>query len=322
MANEICRWNAREMAVPRGPRVADMNRGRITVCFRFDDPSAVSEHDLESDVLDLLAGFGARTTVAVVPFAGKGKGVPPVCAEQVPHLVSHLQAGDIEIALHGHNHARVSADERGTPSEFCGRSLAEQRRLLQEGKRHLETVFETAVTGLVPPWNTHDRATLEAAAAEGFAYLSVGQVNAHGAQYDQLSLIPKTCALREREALSVLAKAVKVRQYGPIVVFVMHAYNFQESKEPRGVDEAPPFLSLPMLESVLEHITALGEEVEFATLAEVARRFRKAGGYWNPESLRTVGRWSYRLAQRLPAGYLLPFPRRNAMAAVGRTLWL
>lgn len=293
----------------------------VTICFRFDDPSAVSEHDLEAEILDLLAGFGAKSTVAVVPFAGKDRGIPPIRAEQVPHLLAHHQADRIEIALHGHSHARVAVDERGTPSEFYGIPLAEQKALLHEGKSHLESVFDTTITGLVPPWNTHDQITLKAAAEEGFEYLSVGQRNLYGPQYDSLGLIPKTCALREQDVFSVMDKAIRVRRYGPVVIFVMHAYNFKESEEPRGADEAPPFLSLPILRSILERIAALGDQVEFATLGEVARRFRESGGYWNADSLEKVGRWSYRLACRLPTGYLLPGPRRNALLAIGKTLW-
>ena len=134
-------------------------------------------------------------------------------------------------------------------------------------------------------------------------------------------MLPKTCALREQAVVSVIGKALKVRQYGPVVVFVMHAYNFEESEEPRGEDESPPFLSLSTLRLILESISAIGEGLEFATIAEVVGRIREKGGYWNAESLRGVGKWSHRLARRFPAGYLVPYPRYRAWATIANSLW-
>ncbi len=54
----------------------------VSICFRFDDASAKSDHKLEHKVFDVFARLDVPLCVAVIPFAGASKPVPLSPAEQ------------------------------------------------------------------------------------------------------------------------------------------------------------------------------------------------------------------------------------------------
>ena len=111
----------------------------IRLAFRFDDPSATSDHELERGVICALQDHGMRATFGVIPFRSSDGRLVALNRASSAHLIAAADAGTIEIALHGHSHvSRVSS--RQPNSEFDGVPAAEQLALLQEASAHLQSL--------------------------------------------------------------------------------------------------------------------------------------------------------------------------------------
>jgi peptidoglycan/xylan/chitin deacetylase (PgdA/CDA1 family) len=224
----------------------------ISVCFRFDDPSAISDHELERRVFDIFARQDARLCVAAIPFARRADGESVSLSHQnAIHLLDAMRAGLIEVAQHGHSHVQRGVDNWGAHSEFAGVPLAEQTRLIAEGLDQLTSIFGHRIRGFVPPWNTYDRDTAQALDHAGFAFLSAGS---YAIRSGHLAVIPRTCTLRN--ARDVLKRAADFQLLAPVVVVVFHPDDFREFKLPPAPDEPPPFTDLEELEALLRWIRA------------------------------------------------------------------
>ena len=81
----------------------------VSICFRFDDASAKSDHKLEHKVFDVFARLNVPLCVAVIPFAGPTGKPDPLSSQNAAHLFEAARAGIIEIALHGHSHLQLRA---------------------------------------------------------------------------------------------------------------------------------------------------------------------------------------------------------------------
>lgn len=75
--------------------MVELNSGKVSVAFRLDDPSAVSDHALETKILELFANHGIPLTVAVIPFRQRNNVTLPVDRGNVSHLVDFLSGGHI-----------------------------------------------------------------------------------------------------------------------------------------------------------------------------------------------------------------------------------
>jgi peptidoglycan/xylan/chitin deacetylase (PgdA/CDA1 family) len=236
----------------------------VSICFRFDDASAKSDHKLEHKVFDVFARLNVPLCVAVIPFAGAGEPVP-LSPQNAAHLFDAARAGVIEIALHGHSHRHRGNDARGRRTEFFGLHPAEQTRLIREGMQHLASAFNHRIQGFVPPWNTYDASTTQALAEAGFEFLSAGfDVFRHG----RLPVVPITCRLRT--ARIAIQKACCFEWLAPVVVVLFHSDDFMEYRYPPRHDESWPAMNLRELEALLEWIkTKPGLHAE--ALSHIAR---------------------------------------------------
>ena len=253
----------------------------ISVCFRFDDPSATSDHELERRVLDIFARHRVPLCVAAIPFgSNRDGGAVFLSSDNAAHLIDATRTGLIEIAQHGHSHIDRASSAQRTHSEFSGVPAAEQLRLVTEGAIHLTTIFGQRIKGFVPPWNTYDRATAEAVDAAGFEFLSAGMevINA-----GKLAVVPRTCTLRD--ARDTLERALCFRALAPVVVVVFHPDDFQEFRLPPCPDEPPPFTNLGELESLLEWIEAKST-LRPEHLSVIADSVRKGMPLRDPRELR------------------------------------
>jgi peptidoglycan/xylan/chitin deacetylase (PgdA/CDA1 family) len=252
----------------------------ISVCFRFDDPSATSDHDLERVVLDLLARFEVPVCVATIPFSqAPNGGMVPLSAQNAAHLLEAAKGGAIEIAQHGHSHIRRGVTELGLRSEFAGVPAIEQRRLIREGMEHLSCLFRQRIKGFVPPWNTYDRSTAQAVDEAGFEFLSAGEeVITSGT----LPVVPGTCALHN--VRRVVEEALCFRSLAPVLVAVFHPDDFVEFRSPPLPDEPPPHMSLRELESLLSWIKSI-PYVQLETLSRIATSVRSGTPLQNPADL-------------------------------------
>jgi peptidoglycan/xylan/chitin deacetylase (PgdA/CDA1 family) len=242
----------------------------ISVCFRFDDPSAISDHELERRVFAIFARQHCPLCVAVIPFARTLDGeVKPVTRHNAAHLFDAAEAGLIEIAQHGHTHVCRGSVSIGQQTEFAGISAAEQESLIAEGSNQLASVFGRRIKGFVPPWNTYDRSTAQVLTRAGFEFVSAGDyVIAAGGR---LAAVPRTCTLHN--ARDALERAGHFHALAPVVVVLLHANNFFECRPSSSGHKQPPFIDLGQLEALLRWIHATpGMRME--SLSDVAAAAR------------------------------------------------
>lgn len=231
----------------------------ITIAFRFDDPSETSNQEVEASILDALRTHRACCTFAVIPFRmvdGERKGLS---VERAHPLVKASQEGLIEPALHGYAHVPIKPEEKRR-SEFAGIASDGQRTMVREGRAHLESVFGMAVTGFVPPWNSYDITTLRILDQAGFKYLSAGRratVDPKG----KIKLLPFTVHLNEIK--HAIAEARQFIKASPVIVVVMHHYDFKES----GADQA--FTNIAEFSNMLSQLVCQAD-IKLRTLRDVS----------------------------------------------------
>jgi predicted deacetylase len=261
-----------------------------SVCFRFDDPSAISDHSLEQEILDVFAEQGASVCVAAIPFARGADGeTVPLSPRNATHLVDAARASLVEIAQHGHSHVQRGVDAKGRRSEFAGVPYEEQVRLIAEGARQLSATFNVDVAGFVPPWNTYDHETVRALTEAAFAFLSAGD---EVIRSEALPMVPRTCTLRN--ARDVIDRALQFQALAPVVVVVFHADEFREFKLPPAIDEPPPFTDLDELRALLRWIRK--KLVRIEKLGAVADSVRRGEPLQNVSELKLP----WRIKERLP----------------------
>ena len=252
----------------------------ISICFRFDDPSATSDHELERKILEIFARRHVPLCVAAIPFARAQNGEPvPLSAQNAAHLLEAAGAGAIEIAQHGHSHIRRGANRRGARSEFAGVPAADQVRLIGEGRRHFASVLGHNVNGFVPPWNTYDQTTMRAVAAAGFEFLSAGP---EVVAFDTLPVVPATCSLRD--ARRAAERALYFRSLAPLLVVVFHPDDFEEFRSPPLPDEPPPFTNLRELAAFLDWIKTV-PYIQAEAISRIAQSVREGTSLRNPKDI-------------------------------------
>lgn len=274
----------------------------ITVSLRFDDPSATSDRELEEGILAAAKRHGTPLTLAVIPFRRVAEELLVLDQERAAHLVAAQADGIIEIALHGHSHEQRATTSHGQPSEFVGLPLKTQQQLIQDGLTRLCALFPRPVTGFVPPWNSFDAVTAVCVADAGLRYLSAGWENPTNARTPRL--LPRTCQVsRIREAV---AEARRFGRLAPIVVGVMHHYDFAESGSPQAV------MDLVRFEELLAWLAAQSD-VCIRPLGELSREL-------SPGSLVRAMR-RRRLADRLPWRWRKAIPDNSLLTAPLWRIW-
>ena len=175
----------------------------ISVCFRFDDVSALGDPALERSVIEAFARFDVPLCVAPIPFVRSPSGeVVPLSRDSASHLIDAARRGIIEIAQHGHSHVHRGANIDGTCTEFAGLDRQEQASLIREGQQLLSSVFDRAIKGFVPPWNTYDRTTIAVLEEAGFEFVSAGwEVE----RATTIPIVPRTCDLRAAQSVIELS---------------------------------------------------------------------------------------------------------------------
>ncbi len=232
----------------------------IRLGFRLDDPSETSHQGVEAGIMELLRRHKAPATFATIPFRIVDGERRPLSTARARPMVEAQRAGLIEIAQHGHTHLRHKS-EPAPPTEFSGRPRTEQHALIAEGKRHLESIFDRPISGFVPPWNNYDAETVRCLTELGFDYLSAGW-EMPAADHRLLRLLPRTAQLKDFD--TAFAEAKRFEGAKPIIVFVMHHYDFAES------DAKGAILDLAHFDHVLERALA-HPGTRISTLAELAR---------------------------------------------------
>lgn len=198
----------------------------IRFALRLDDPSETSNHDLEREIIRIIALHQAVATFAVVPFSEVSGQVIPLSQKSAAHLLKAKLAGSIEVAMHGFSHFNRHPRLDGKPSEFHGIPEIEQTQLIRQGLGQMQAIFLDKQFGFVPPWNSYDATTAQILEHNNFKYLS-----ADWKQPDKypgaLPIVPRTCHI------SGVKRAVeetrRFTRLSPIIVAMLHHYDFAES---------------------------------------------------------------------------------------------
>ena len=271
----------------------------IRVCFRFDDPSATSNHALEQQIFSVFSEHHVPLCAAVVPFMSSGEQVVRLQAENVPHLVAAHRDNTVEIVLHGHSHIQRGQSTDGRPSEFAGLPMEQQHMLINQARQCLTDAFSVPIHGFVPPWNTFDQNTVRCLAKLGFTYLSAG-VKHTSCNDVNLAAIPKTAMLNH---LTPNMRSVRRFAYfSPLIVVVFHHYDIAES----GSDQAQ--ISLDELDNLLEWLK--GEPAIHALhMRDIVQLVPASTSFWRPGDLNLFRVLPDRLRCRLPQGAVFPYPQ-------------
>jgi hypothetical protein len=280
----------------------------IELAFRFDDPSAKSDHALEREIISRFRDAAAPLTAAVVPFDCRQRDPRALTAAAVPHLVAAQAEGLLEVALHGYCHRARAGSTDGNPTEFAGLDADRQSELLRQGKTALEQVFPRPVTGFVPPWNSYDGTTLRLLAELGFTHLSAdwALVTHHPLP---LVVIPHTCALRQlRDAV---AEARQLPDRKRMLLVILHHFDLAESGNKQAAFTLGDLAELLSWASEqadirLTHLSGLAAELE---PDHCARNLRLA--HW----CRTL---HWRLQSLFPRHTLLAEPAPRFLGAITR----
>lgn len=204
---------------------------RITVVFRFDDPSALSSTETELKVIDVFREHNASLTFGVIPFKCIGstrdvspQELVPLDAKKASILHQAVQEGVVDIALHGYSHQM-----RDTKlwTEFQGMDYGEQKQRLAKGKNYLETLIGTSIDTFIPPYNTYDLNTLKALESVGFTTLSAG-IRGDVSKDSQLKFMPMT--IRIHQVKTAIEEARESLDAKPLIVVMFHEYDFLDVK--------------------------------------------------------------------------------------------
>jgi peptidoglycan/xylan/chitin deacetylase (PgdA/CDA1 family) len=266
----------------------------ILVALRFDDPSATSQHELEMAIFERLRVHGLPATVATIPVRHYEDRYVSLNEDNAAHLINAQRNGVIEIAQHGYSHEECGKTADETPSEFAGLAKYEQARLIGAGRDLLTRLFGCRITGFVPPWNTCDGTTTSVVRELGFRYLSAGR---KAPSEMKLNRLPRTCQM-----VDIVVAVEEARYYAwlhPIVIAVMHHYDFRES----GTSHAPTDLN-----GFSERLAWLVSQpdVRVVTLDTLSR---EASRIIDPNFLETAKRiLPWRLSRIFPERCLLALP--------------
>ena len=256
---------------------------------------------MEAGILEALYNHRVCATFAVIPFRMVAGQRIALSVSRAHPLIEAEHVGVIEVAQHGYTHARLQP-EPALPSEFLGRPPDQQRALIIEGHDHLASVFGHRIQGFVPPFNSYDAATLSVLESEGFSYVSAGW-NASETYRGPLKLLPMTTHLSDLPA--ALQEARRFVRANPVVVTVMHHYDFAESGSDRAV------IDLAGFSAILAKLTGQSD-ITLCRLGDVAVNF---GATDRPMRQRRLWTRYRRLRRILPKHHFFDAPLWRGMLA-------
>jgi len=214
------------------------NIRKITVVFRYDDYSTLSQTDLETKLIDLFQKYKVSCTFGIIPYVASDdvhspclQEVIPLSEEKVYIVKTAMGAGIVEPALHGYSHQTIRDCKKGGCTEFSGLSYEKQMEKIKKGKEFLEEKLDTKISIFIPPWNSYDTNTLYCLEKLGFNCISAGL---HGVQDENLHLkfLPATVSISELQQAINSVRQSSISQ--PLIIVLFHGYDFIEGDNERG----------------------------------------------------------------------------------------
>ena len=190
----------------------------IKVVFRFDDPTLIAD-SVTMRVLHLFNEKNVPLTVAIIPCDSD------VLAYEVIDSVylNELQKPNIEVALHGYNHAYINQN-----GEFGSLDFAETNHRIKLGKEILESQLGKEIVTFIPPFNTINEFVPHVMLKNGLYILSSDMYDysyEYGVQYFPETL-DKTLAKKGFVAAAV--DAIDVAFDDEVCVLMFHHYDFKD----------------------------------------------------------------------------------------------
>lgn len=238
---------------------------KIFVVLRYDDFSAISDINIEKEIIDFFNKESIGLTIGVVPFIKKGNlfnekpgDLLSLAEPKRLFLKEILQKGHYEIALHGYSHIPIKDYFRY--SEFERIPLGKQIDLIKRGKDHLESLLSIKIETFIPPFNSYDRNTIRALKSLHFKIISAalwGYIPFRG-----IDMIPATCTLDNfNYALDMAKKFIK---FNPIIVNLFHPFELVDENKKLDRIKLEKFKEL--IQSCLTE-----KDVEIITVSKLSR---------------------------------------------------
>ena len=217
----------------------------INIIFRFDDFSALSNTELENQILTIFKETNSTLTIGVIPFVCEGikektytQGSIPLSENKLNILKMGIKKGYINVALHGNTHQTINESPR---SEFIGLNHEQQLKIIESGKLFLEKKLDNKINTFIPPWNRYDITTLTVLEELQFSTISAG-TKCVSKSDTKLNFIPNTCLIQDLE--SAIREAEQTNCNHPIIVVLMHETDFKEINSLQGIIDIPQFNKL------------------------------------------------------------------------------
>lgn len=208
---------------------------KIYIVFRMDDYSALSNKNLELNIIEQFEKRGISFTLGVIPYICQGnqkdpspQALIPLPPEKGDVLKKKIESGTIHVALHGFSHQTNTPLD---PTEFSGIGYSEQVKRLEKGKELIEKQTGVRVESFVPPWNRYDQNTLLALEDAGFEILSAGW-KGNVSDACGIRFLPATCDFSQIS--TAIEKAMLSSDAQPLITVLFHEYDFKETGDPRG----------------------------------------------------------------------------------------
>jgi hypothetical protein len=147
--------------------VAENLNPRINLIFRYDDYTLKPKINNDS-LLNVFKKNNIPLCVGIVPVDKDGKLINELNTEQLNNFKSRIDRKEIEITLHGYNHAStvpnkfISILNKKYNSEFAFLNYEKQYERLSIAKFKLDSLLGINIQTFVPPWNMYDNNTLKA----------------------------------------------------------------------------------------------------------------------------------------------------------------
>ncbi len=251
-----------------GCSIKDSDDKKITVVFRFDDPSAISSTQTEKKVIHIFKKHNASLTFGVIPYrcAGSTRDTSPqevvaLDLEKSNILSQAVQDGTIEIALHGYSHQMRDTE---VWTEFSGLDYESQEDKLFKGKKLLETLIGVSINTFIPPYNTYDLNTLKALETLNFKTISAG-IHANISKGSLLNFMPMT--IRLHQIKTAVKRARESSDSEPLIVIMFHEYDFLKV-EVKGIKKR-----LITFEELNRYVKWLSKQkdIQITTLSQAAK---------------------------------------------------
>ena len=192
----------------------------ISVIFRFDDPT-MSADSVTMRVLHMFHEKQVPLSIAIIPCDSNE--LPFEITDSV--YLNMLQSSNVEIALHGFNHADINSG-----GEFGAVDSLETDRRIRIGKTVLESKLGKEIVTFIPPYNAINRFVPKVMLNNGMHILSS---NMYDYSYDnQVQYFPETLDkdLDRKGFVTAAVDAIENSYEAEICVLMFHNYDLQDEK--------------------------------------------------------------------------------------------